>query len=347
MGIILENSVFTLIKTISIFQKKTISECYDTATTLLCEYEYDAWGNVLTIKDGSGNLITDESHIAHINPIRYRGYYYDVETGLYYLNSRYYDAEVGRFISADAVISGLGGSIQGYNMFSYCMNNPVNMSDSTGNWPFFAVTAVIGAVAGAVVGGVVAAKNGKNVLAGVGIGAAAGALIGTGVGMAAGVALAGSITATTGAVVSGASMLAGTVTTGGLGAGAAYVANNVSQTANNLAPAAQTTVSKMQDVATKGIVGETLSGITKNTTRIPSLTGTAAYRIPDGLDTGMKILSEVKNYSGILSYTNQLKDFVMWSQANNYQMHLYTNARLTGPLQQVVDSGIIQLFPLG
>jgi len=137
------------------------------------------------------------------------------------------------------------------------------------------------------------------------------------------------------------------VTTGGLGAGAAYVANNVSQTANNLAPAAQTTVSKMQDVATKGIVGETLSGITKNTTRIPSLTGTAAYRIPDGLDTGMKILSEVKNYSGILSYTNQLKDFVMWSQANNYQMHLYTNARLTGPLQQVVDSGIIQLFPLG
>ena len=151
MGIILENSVFTLIKTISIFQKKTISECYDTATTLLCEYEYDAWGNVLTIKDGSGNLITDESHIAHINPIRYRGYYYDAEAGLYYLNSRYYDPEVGRFISADGVISGLGGSIQGYNMFSYCMNNPVNMSDSTGNWPFFAVTAVIGVAAGAVV----------------------------------------------------------------------------------------------------------------------------------------------------------------------------------------------------
>lgn len=61
----------------------------------------------------------------------------------------------------------------------------------------------------------------------------------------------------------------------------------------------------------------------------------------------MKILSEVKNYSGTLSYTNQLKDFVMWSQAEGYQMHLYTNAKLTGPLQQVVDSGLIQLFPLG
>jgi len=124
---------------------------YDTTGALLCEYEYDAWGNILAIKDGNGNLITDESHIAHINPIRYRGYYYDAEAGLYYLNSRYYDPEVGRFISADGVISGLGGSIQGYNMFSYCMNNPVNMSDSTGNWPFFAVTAVIGVAAGAVV----------------------------------------------------------------------------------------------------------------------------------------------------------------------------------------------------
>ena len=67
----------------------------------------------------------------------------------------------------------------------------------------------------------------------------------------------------------------------------------------------------------------------------------------DGLDTVTKILSEVKNYSGTLSYTNQLKDFVMWSQDNEYQMYLYTNATLTGPLQQVVDRGIIQVLPLG
>ena len=221
------------------------------------------------------------------------------------------------------------------------------MTDTTGNLPFFAITAAIGAVVGAVVGGVVAAKNGGNVWAGVGIGAAAGALIGTGAGMAAGAALAGSITATTGAVMAGGSTLVATVGTGGLGAGATYIANNLSQAANNLAPAAQTAASKMQEVATKGKAGEALSGLAKNTSHIPSLTGTASYRIPDGLDAGMRILSEVKNYSGTLSYTNQLKDFVMWSQANGYQMHLYTNATLTGPLQQVVDSGIIQLFPLG
>ena len=309
---------------------------YNTSGTKLISYEYDAWGNA---------TISGSAAIGTLNPIRYRGYYYDSETGLYYVSSRYYDPEIGRWINADALVD--QSSVLGYNLFAYCRNNPVNMTDTTGNLPFFAITAAIGAVVGAVVGGVVAAKNGGNVWAGVGIGAAAGALIGTGAGMAAGAALAGSITATTGAVMAGGSTLVATVGTGGLGAGATYIANNLSQAANNLAPAAQTAASKMQEVATKGKAGEALSGLAKNTSHIPSLTGTASYRIPDGLDAGMRILSEVKNYSGTLSYTNQLKDFVMWSQANGYQMHLYTNATLTGPLQQVVDSGIIQLFPLG
>ena len=318
---------------------------FNVSQQIVARYNYDAWGKIISVTDGSGAEITDTTHIAHVNPFRYRGYYYDAETGFYYVSSRYYDPEIGRWINADALVD--QNSVLGYNLFAYCRNNPVNMTDTTGNLPFFAITAAIGAVVGAVVGGVVAAKNGGNVWAGVGIGATAGALIGTGAGMAAGAALAGSITATTGAVMAGGSALVATVGTGGLGAGATYIANNLSQAANNLAPAAQTAASKMQEVATKGKAGEALSGLAKNTSHIPSLTGTASYRIPDGLDAGMRILSEVKNYSGTLSYTNQLKDFVMWSQANGYQMHLYTNATLTGPLQQVVDSGIIQLFPLG
>lgn len=218
------------------------------------------------------------------------------------------------------------------------------MSDSTGHMPFFIVTAAIGAVVGAIAGGIIAANNDGNVWAGIGIGAAAGALIGTGAGMAAGAALAGSIAATTGAVASGGGALVSTVAAGGAGAGATFVANNLSQAANNIAPAAQTAVSKMQDVAAKGKAGEAASGIIKNTTRIPSLTGTASYRIPDGLtDT---VLSEVKNYSGTLSYTRQLKDFVMYSQSKELEMHLYTNARLTSSLQDLVDSGVIQIFPL-
>ena len=91
-------------------------------------YEYDAWGNITNME------YTNET-LANANPLRYRGYYYDQETGFYYVSSRYYDPEIGRWINADSVIAGVGGSIQGYNMFAYCFNNPVNMSDSSGHWP--------------------------------------------------------------------------------------------------------------------------------------------------------------------------------------------------------------------
>ena len=95
----------------------------------IVSYQYDPWGKVLSV---SGS---EASTIGQINPIRYRGYYYDTETGFYYLQSRYYDPTVRRFLNADAVISGVGRDIRGYNMFSYCMNNPVNLSDNIGNWP--------------------------------------------------------------------------------------------------------------------------------------------------------------------------------------------------------------------
>ena len=317
----------------------------DSSGSLAAEYTYNAWGASLTMPYGGTGAGAVWPPIAELNPLRYRGYYYDAETGFYYLQSRYYNPKIGRFISADSQLDTAISS--GLNLFSYCENNPVNMVDTTGQLPFFLITAAIGAVVGAVIGGVVAAKNGGNVWSGIGIGAVAGALIGTGAGMAAGAALAGSITATTGAVMAGGSTLVATIGTGGLGAGATYIAKNLSQAANNLAGAAQTAADKMQEVAAKGKAGEALSGIAKNTTRIPSMTGTASYRIPDGLDDSMRILSEVKNYAGTLSYTNQLKDFVMWSQAKGFQMHLYTNATLTGPLQQIVDNGIIQLFSLG
>ena len=82
------------------------------------------------------------------NPIRYRGYYYDTETGLYYINSRYYDPVVGRWISGDGEISGVGGELLGYNLFAYCFNNPINMSDPTGHWPKW-LTGAINVVGGA------------------------------------------------------------------------------------------------------------------------------------------------------------------------------------------------------
>ena len=105
-----------------------VIQIYNTAGELVSTYDYDAWGNVTaheTDKDTYG--------ITNINPIRYRGYYYDTETGMYYLKSRYYDPAVKRFLNADGYVA-TGQSILGNNMFSYCDNNPVNREDSTGHF---------------------------------------------------------------------------------------------------------------------------------------------------------------------------------------------------------------------
>ena len=97
--------------------------------TELVSYSYDAWGNILWTEDDSGR------NLAELNPYRYRGYYYDAETGLYYLNSRYYDPKVGRFLNADAIdYLRMNGQFN-CNLYIYCANNPVNMIDLTGNWP--------------------------------------------------------------------------------------------------------------------------------------------------------------------------------------------------------------------
>ena len=97
----------------------------------MAHYEYDAWGNVLSVTDQNGNAITSATHIGNLNPFRYRGYYLDMETGLYYLMSRYYDPVVHRFINADGYFQA-GGSILDANMSAYCGNNPVFRSDPTG-----------------------------------------------------------------------------------------------------------------------------------------------------------------------------------------------------------------------
>ena len=98
---------------------------------LKARYIYDTWGNTVKIVDVNGNEITDKNTVGYINPIRYRGYYYDAETGFYYLQSRYYDPETGRFLNADGYVS-TGQGILGTNMFAYCGNNPVNMTDKNG-----------------------------------------------------------------------------------------------------------------------------------------------------------------------------------------------------------------------
>ena len=115
---------------------------YNGAGELKAHYEYDAWGNVISITDNNGNAITSPNHIGNLNPFRYRGYYQDTETGLYYLMSRYYDAVTHRFINADGYFQA-GTSILDGNTFAYCANNPVSRADTGGDSWFSDIAATI------------------------------------------------------------------------------------------------------------------------------------------------------------------------------------------------------------
>ena len=86
---------------------------------------FDSWGKLLST---SGSLA---STLGKNNPFRYRGYVYDEETGFYYLQSRYYNPEVGRFISSVVLLS-IDQGVLGHNAYAYCLNNPVNMMDYSG-----------------------------------------------------------------------------------------------------------------------------------------------------------------------------------------------------------------------
>ncbi|MDO9592983.1 MAG: RHS repeat-associated core domain-containing protein, partial [Erysipelotrichaceae bacterium] len=106
-----------------------ITGLIDASGVEVVKYTYDSWGKPISI---TGSLATT---VGAKNPYRYRGYRYDNESGLYYLQSRYYDPSIKRFISADSVIADVGGDIRGNNLYSYCFNNPINMIDPSGHWP--------------------------------------------------------------------------------------------------------------------------------------------------------------------------------------------------------------------
>ena len=124
-----------------------VTAIYDAAGVCKAEYAYDAWGNCTVISDMGG--------IAALNPIRYRGYYWDEEIALYYLNARYYDPEVGRFISQDSIKYLAPETLNGINLFAYCLNNPVMETDPDGTFILsflaaFAIATLVGAAVGVV-----------------------------------------------------------------------------------------------------------------------------------------------------------------------------------------------------
>ncbi len=110
-----------------------VVDIYNQSRQLQAHYTYDSWGNTISITDRvvGGREVTNPNNIGILNQIRYRGYYLDTETGYYYLMSRYYNPEIGRFLNADIFCS-TGDAVFAANMYVYCLNNPINAIDLNG-----------------------------------------------------------------------------------------------------------------------------------------------------------------------------------------------------------------------
>ena len=126
----------------------------DTNGAVVVKYKYDAWGNCVV--DSS----TTNTELANLNPFRYRSYYYDTETNLYFLKTRYYDPELGRFMTIDDISYLDPENINGLNLYAYCKNNPIKYADPNGTFVFttallisICIGAAIGAVTGAAISG--------------------------------------------------------------------------------------------------------------------------------------------------------------------------------------------------
>ena len=262
--------------------------------TLIATYEYDAWGKLLSIKDANGVTIADDinsTHVAVINPIRYRGYYYDIEKSMYYLNSRYYYPTIGRFISADIpeTLTADFENFAQYNLFAYCFNNPVNLSDETGTWPSWATKLAIG-VGAIVIGAAVVAATAAT-------GGAAAAFVGAAVAGLKTAVVSGAIGAAVGA---GTSAVSHRVSTGGWsGAGKAAVDGAVDGFANGfmnggiMAGGSQILSSGFKVAANAGVPTGRNGGLTiGNKVRVLSPNHPQAYEAGGTL---LKIGSKYKN----------------------------------------------------
>ena len=157
-----------------------INRIIDKNGTILIEYKYDDWGK----PTWTTNNTSEANELLELNPFMYKGYFYDQNTGLYYLNTRYYDPELGRFINADKEV-GTVQNIMGMNLYAYCRCNPISYADENGTWPQWLTKVCIGiavigvcALVAAATAGTGVACIGMSMLVGAAKGAAIGAVTG-------------------------------------------------------------------------------------------------------------------------------------------------------------------------
>ena len=164
---------------------------YDKNYKEIVKYKYDSWGKILSILDENNDIITSLNNIAFINPYRYKEYYYDEESSLYYLGNRYYSPEILRFINTDIY---LFEDILGNNIYLYCANDPINRYDKDGEFWWKVIEVVVPTIIVGTAKAISNAKQGKALDDGLWTamgGTAIGALVG------------GAFTGITSAIVSG------------------------------------------------------------------------------------------------------------------------------------------------
>lgn len=336
----------------------------DASGALVASYDYSLYGEV-SARTGD----------AQATRFLFAGEYLD-PAGDYYLRNRVYDPESAQFLSVDPAVSSTGMP------YAYTPGNPLQMVDPLG---LYAGSAQLGADCTPDVSlwdtmkdGFVAEIKSPAFWGSLAAGAAC-MLVSGGTAVVACGALAGAVHSamafealpeeeqTLSKYLWSTAADVGLGMLGGVGVGpartsAVRAAEGVLATSGRAAEgeffaAARTGVARLEQgaansgadamagVRAAGQAGEDAAGILKNTQRIPSATGTAAYRIPDELGNG--VLGEVKNYGGQLSYTSQLQDFAAYAQANGLQFNLYVRGSTTfsGPLQEAIDAGVINRVP--
>ena len=280
------------------------------AGTQVVAYTYDAWGKLLSTTGSMAGTLGE------YNPLRYRGYVYDTETGLYYLNSRYYNPETGRFINAD---SQLNDDMLGNNMFAYCSNNPVVREDDGGQgwWT----------VAGAIIGGVISAaiQISTNI--------AQGEKWNTGVlGAMAGGALYGAIIASTGNVA------------------AAAFASSALESVVNEASAYVPLLGKLNNTAQKEVTKENIVSsvetVVFNTVvdgTIATATGVIAGKIIPTGDTWIKPQKFTTSFTGKYAVKSDLQS--IFQAELNMAMKLYKKFCALGSSSKQQQT--VSIFPVG
>lgn len=300
---------------------KTASVITDATGTIKSESDYYPWGGELQIANG------DSNHY------KFTGKERDAETGLDYFGARYYGNGLGRFLTPDEpFVDQDAQDPQSWNLYSYVRNNPGTLTDVDGRTVLVCLKTDDGAEECEAVSNddYRRARQDDEEL--------------------------GNTAPPLGE--------SGEIRCGGLVCGHAFFIPCPACVADGIIPlnlgpgdlllggfgrsffrSLSFDAERMAAVRATGKAGEAAADIVKNTERIPSKTGTASYRVPDILDKAKKEIGDVKNYTGKVSYTNQLKDIVAFATENKFQVILKVpqGATLTGPLQQLVNNGTIKL----